>query len=281
MTILYMFQAALYCEDCGKKLRADLDKQGKTPADPDGETTYDSDDYPKECLAGEADTVSFCEGGADCEGAITLKSGRKIGAWLEEDLTDEGVKSLQESLANADLDPVLRDLYKDVADSHSADYLTEKQIEKLRAACRFVDVRNRFSDPCLNCQQTPDKHRPEQYGYCNNSTRQRDAASHLAEQEIKKHQKLADDLGVKYDCAQVASMRRDDGTLPQYSSVGGYTIGYYSAGGDMFCAECAADPDNDAEYIDVYYEGPTEFCAGCNKEIESAYGDPGAEDSEE
>ena len=35
MTILYMFQAALYCEDCGERLRADLDKQGKTPADPE------------------------------------------------------------------------------------------------------------------------------------------------------------------------------------------------------------------------------------------------------
>ena len=50
MTILYMFQAALYCEDCGERLRADLDKQGKTPADPEDERMYDSDNYPKECL---------------------------------------------------------------------------------------------------------------------------------------------------------------------------------------------------------------------------------------
>lgn len=281
MTILYMFQAALYCESCGRRLRADLDKQGKTPADPDDERTYDSDDYPKECLAGESDTVSFCEGGADCEGAITLKSGHKIGAWLEEDLTDEGVKSLQASLANADLDPVLRDLYKDVADSHNTDYLTEKQIEKLRAACRFVDVRNRFSEPCLNCRKMPAEHDANQYGYCNNSTRQRDQASYLAEQEIKKHKQLADDLGVKYDCAQVASMRRDDGTLPQYSSVGGYTIGYYSADGNMFCAECAEDPENEVSEIDAYFEGPTVHCDGCNAEIESAYGDPDEKDSEE
>ncbi|TXH13187.1 MAG: hypothetical protein E6R03_11765 [Hyphomicrobiaceae bacterium] len=277
MTIIYMYQAALYCEACGKRLRADLDKQGKTPEDPDDERTYDSDDYPKECLVGESDSVSFCEGGADCADAIDLAGGRKIGCWLEEDLTDEGVKNLQESLSNADLDPALRKTYKNIADCHNVDYLTDKQIEKLRTSCRFADVRSRFKEPCLNCRKSPDKHDADQHGYCNNSTRQRDVASHLAEQEVKKHQKLADDLGIKYDKPQIRESKDERGKLAQYSSVGGYTIGYYTSGGDMLCAECAEDPENDAEYVDVYYEGPTEFCAGCNKEIESAYGDPDAE----
>lgn len=205
MTILYMFKAALYCESCGKKLRADLDKQGKTPADPEDERMYDSDNYPKECLAGESDSVSFCESGEDCEGAITLKSGHKIGTWLEEDLTDEGVKRLQESLSSKDLDPVLR----------------------------------------------------------------------------KEYEKIAKSLYVKYDSKAVREAKDEHGKLPQYSSVGGYTIGYYSAGGDMFCAECAADPDNEVSEIDAYFEGPTVHCDGCNAEIESAYGDPDAEDSEE
>jgi hypothetical protein len=204
MTILYMYQASLYCEDCGKKLRADLDKQGKTPADPD-ERTYDSDEYPKECLAGESDSVSFCEGGADCEDAITLKSGHKIGCWLEEDLTDEGVKSLQAALGSKDLDPVLRHAYEEIADS----------------------------------------------------------------------------LYVKYDSKAVREAKDEHGKLPQYSSVGGYTIGYYSDSGDMLCASCAEDPDNEVSEIDAYFEGPTVHCDGCNAEIESAYGDPDAEDSEE
>jgi hypothetical protein len=204
MTILYMFKAALYCEDCGKKLRADLDKQGKTPADPD-ERTYDSDDYPKECLAGESDSIDFCESGADCEGALSLASGHKIGDYLDQDLTDEGVKSLQETLGSKDLDPVLRHAYEEIADS----------------------------------------------------------------------------LCVKYDSRAIREAKDEHGKLPQYSSVGGYTIGYYSDSGDMFCAECAADPDNEVSEIDSYMEGPTVHCDGCNAEIESAYGDPDAEESEE
>ena len=204
MTILYMYQATLYCEDCGKRLRADLDKQGKTPDDPDDERTYDSDDYPKECTAGESDSVSFCEGGEHCADAIDLAGGRKIGCWLQEDLTDEGVKSLRASLARKDLDPALRRAYKDIAKA----------------------------------------------------------------------------LYVKYDKPQIREAKDERGKLAQYSSVGGYTIGYYTSGGDMLCAECAEDPENDAEHVDVYLEGPTEFCAGCNKEIESAYGDPDAEESE-
>ncbi len=201
MTIIYMYQAALYCEDCGKRLRADLDKQGKNPADP---TTYDSDDYPKECLAGESDSVSFCEGGEHCADAIELAGGRKIGCWLQEDLTDEGVKSLRASLARKDLDPALRSTYEDIAKA----------------------------------------------------------------------------LYVKYDSKAIREAKDEHGKLPAFAWPGGYTIGYYTADGDMLCAECAEDPENDAEYIDVYYEGPTEFCAGCNKEIESAYGDPDAEESE-
>lgn len=205
MTILYMYKAALYCEDCGKKLRADLDKQGKTPADPDDERTYDSGDYPKECLAGESDTVSFCDGGEHCADPIVLQSGHKIGAWLEEDLTDEGVKSLQESLGRKDLDPVLR----------------------------------------------------------------------------KEYESIAKALYVKYDAPAIRDAKDEQGKLPAFAWPGGYTIGYYTSDNDMLCSDCAADPDNDAEYIDVYYEGPTEFCAGCNKEIESAFGDPDAEENEE
>lgn len=198
MTILFMFQAAIYCEDCGKRLRADLDKQGKTPADPDDEASYDSDNYPKECLAGESDTVSFCDSSERCEGAITLESGHKIGCWLEEDLTGEGVKSLQESLARKDLDKVLRSTYEEIAKR----------------------------------------------------------------------------LHVKYDSPAIREAKDEHGKLPQYAWPGGYTIGYYSDSGNMFCAECAADPDNEVTAIDAYMEGPTVHCDGCNEEIESSYGDP-------
>jgi hypothetical protein len=43
----YIYQADIYCEDCGRAIRAELDKAGKAPEHTDDETTYDSDDYPK------------------------------------------------------------------------------------------------------------------------------------------------------------------------------------------------------------------------------------------
>lgn len=64
MNDVYMYQAALYCAECGEKIRADLDVIGHTPEDPDDETSYDSDDYPKGPFAdggGEADSPQHCD----------------------------------------------------------------------------------------------------------------------------------------------------------------------------------------------------------------------------
>lgn len=75
---------------------------------------------------------------------------------------------------------------------------------------------------------------------------------------------------------------RGDGTIyfPQYTSFGCYPIGYYTKEGDFLCANCATknlmsewgDLD-EAEYADVYYEGPPLECQ-CGTVIDSAYGDP-------
>lgn len=79
------------------------------------------------------------------------------------------------------------------------------------------------------------------------------------------------------------------GHLP--SNADGYPLIYYTGDGDPLCAGCAtAELDEergfrgrggDLEFVDIYYEGPTEFCSDCGKEIESAYGDPDAEEGEE
>jgi hypothetical protein len=71
---------------------------------------------------------------------------------------------------------------------------------------------------------------------------------------------------------------------------GGYPIIYYFADGQPCCAACASgengseateDPTMDEQWrlygADVFWEGPPENCTHCNKEIESAYGDPDAE----
>ena len=75
---VFMYQAALWCEDCGNAIRARLDTEGSAPEDSDDECSWDSDDYPKGPYTdggGEADCPQHCDG---------------CGAFLENDLTDDG-----------------------------------------------------------------------------------------------------------------------------------------------------------------------------------------------
>lgn len=71
--------------------------------------------------------------------------------------------------------------------------------------------------------------------------------------------------------------------LPAYTSIGCYPILYYTKQGETLCAACATeeaaqeDSDDPVMYADVYWEGESESCAGCSKELESAYG-PVSED---
>ena len=106
---VYMFQGALYCEDCGEDIRARLRKEGKAPEDEDDEESFDSDDFPKGPFGdggGEADTIHHCDSNESCLNAIELPCGSKIGAWLGNDLTDEGAdwlaRSIRESIFRDD-----------------------------------------------------------------------------------------------------------------------------------------------------------------------------------
>jgi len=59
----YIYQADIYCKECGEKLKLALD----SPENPDDETTFDSDEYPKGPFCdggGEADSPQHC---ADCK----------------------------------------------------------------------------------------------------------------------------------------------------------------------------------------------------------------------
>lgn len=80
----YIYQAALYCEECGEAIRERLDKAGEAPEDVDDETSYDSADYPKGPYEiGESDVPDHCEG---------------CGAFLENDLTSEGMTYTREAI---------------------------------------------------------------------------------------------------------------------------------------------------------------------------------------
>lgn len=82
----FMYQAALYCERCGLKIRRALKRVGKAPEDPSNEGTYDSDDFPKGPFAeggGEADSPHHCDG---------------CGLFLENPLTSEGLEYVSERI---------------------------------------------------------------------------------------------------------------------------------------------------------------------------------------
>lgn len=90
---VFMYCAALYCEDCGNAIRADLDKRGKRPAEIEDESSYDSDEYPKGPYSeggGEADTPQHCD---SCH------------CFLDNALTGDGVAYVREAIEDSDGDP--------------------------------------------------------------------------------------------------------------------------------------------------------------------------------
>lgn len=93
----YIYQADVWCDDCGRAIRNRLKQEGKAPADPRDETSYDSDDYPKRaCDDDESDTPQHCAAGPDCLNAITLPDGDKVG-FLMGELTRDGVNYVKEA----------------------------------------------------------------------------------------------------------------------------------------------------------------------------------------
>jgi len=116
----YIYCADIYCEDCGEKIREDIDREGLAPADPDDETSYDSDEYPKGPYpdgGGEADCPQHCGSGENCINAIELSDGHKIGAFLENPLTSDGVKYVQEAIQNGgEVAALWAEWYRDILD---------------------------------------------------------------------------------------------------------------------------------------------------------------------
>jgi hypothetical protein len=97
------------------------------------------------------------------------------------------------------------------------------------------------------------------------------------------------------DWIHLKDCNREDGEkLPSYAWPGGYPILYLDGHNESLCPDCANAGEQEAkelgsDYIDtrdlpvtmyIHYEGPPEFCAECNKQTESAYGDPDAEEED-
>lgn len=84
-----------------------------------------------------------------------------------------------------------------------------------------------------------------------------------------------------------------DGKLPAITFPGGYSILYLTVDGDSLCPDCAngdagwtldEPEDDDTLRMDgerivcefIHWEGAADYCAGCNKDLPSEYGDPDA-----
>ena len=102
MTLAYIYQADLWCESCGESIRDDIIAAGHAPEDPDDETSYDSNEYPKgpcDDGGGEADSPQHCAAHRKCINALQLH-GMLFGCALENPLTADGVAYVREAVAN-------------------------------------------------------------------------------------------------------------------------------------------------------------------------------------
>lgn len=98
---VYIYAADIFCEDCGETIRRQISEAGNAPIDPLDEYSYDSDDFPKGPYldgGGEADFPQHCAWGTNCLNAIELSDGNKIGVWLENTLTPDGVDYVRDAI---------------------------------------------------------------------------------------------------------------------------------------------------------------------------------------
>ena len=95
----YIYQADIYCDDCGLDICDRLKKEGKSPENPDDEYSYDSDEYPKYVDDdGESDCPQHCGSHADCLNAEILPSGKKIGCLISTNLTSDGIEYVKQAI---------------------------------------------------------------------------------------------------------------------------------------------------------------------------------------
>ena len=108
----YIYAADLWCGKCGESTCERLDNPRGMLTD----APYDSDEYPQPAPdgGGESDSPAHCGSGLECLDPIVLPNGRKIGAWLKNELTMDGIDYVREAIADGGLVANLwADLYSD------------------------------------------------------------------------------------------------------------------------------------------------------------------------
>ena len=100
-TMPYIYQSEIWCDECGLEICEHLKKEGLAPANPEDESSYDSDEYPKYASdSDESDSPQHYAAGELCENAIELPSGRKVGLLFGE-LTRDGVQYVKQAILEA------------------------------------------------------------------------------------------------------------------------------------------------------------------------------------
>jgi hypothetical protein len=97
----YIYDADVYCEECAEKIRRRIRWEGHAPACEHDQTSYDSGEFPKGPFTdggGESDCPQHCGNHEHCLNAITLSDGTKVGAFLENPLTTDGVRYVAEAI---------------------------------------------------------------------------------------------------------------------------------------------------------------------------------------
>lgn len=100
----YIYQSELWCDSCGQAIRERITAEGHAPENPDDETSYDSDEFPKYASTdGETDSPSHCGSGNECLEAIELSDGTKVGALISENLTTDGADYVRQAVKEGGL----------------------------------------------------------------------------------------------------------------------------------------------------------------------------------
>jgi len=91
--------------------------RGIRASGPGRQRSYDSDEFPKGPYpdgGGEADCPQHCGAGAQCVNAIEFDDGHKVGAWLENELTTDGVEYVREAIREGgEVAEMWADYYRD------------------------------------------------------------------------------------------------------------------------------------------------------------------------
>jgi len=123
----YVYAADLYCEDCGRAIQDEIHDEIATKG-----STDDSEDYPQGPYpdgGGEADGPAHCGSNEGCLNAMTIED-QRIGVWLGNPLTAEGVTYLLEMINAPNPSPYQRALH-DFWRRVYSDYLPKEEEEEL------------------------------------------------------------------------------------------------------------------------------------------------------